>query len=105
MSTSKRCPAEVRERAVRLVTESRREYPNEWAAITSILHKCGSADASARTPTVQARCQLTRFSPSSCVQRRRTSARSYSSVLSRCANSPSACSAYSRAWRTISAGP
>ena len=37
----KRYPAEVRERAVRLVLEHRREYPNEWAAITSIAQKCG----------------------------------------------------------------
>jgi transposase len=37
----KRYPAEVRERAVRLVVEHRREYPNEWAAITSISEKCG----------------------------------------------------------------
>jgi transposase len=37
----KRYPAEVRERAVRLVMEHRREYPNEWAAITSIAQKCG----------------------------------------------------------------
>ena len=37
----KRYPAEVRERAVRLVMEHRREYPNEWAAICSISQKCG----------------------------------------------------------------
>jgi transposase len=37
----KRYPAEVRERAVRLVLEHRGEYPNEWAAITSIAQKCG----------------------------------------------------------------
>jgi transposase len=37
----KRYPAEVRERAVRLVVEHRREYPNEWAAICSIAQKCG----------------------------------------------------------------
>lgn len=37
----KRYPAEVRERAVRLVMEHRREYPNEWSAITSISQKCG----------------------------------------------------------------
>jgi hypothetical protein len=33
---SKRYPVEVRERAVRLVFEHRREYPDEWAAIVSI---------------------------------------------------------------------
>lgn len=37
----KRYPAEVRERAVRLVVEHRREYANEWAAICSISQKCG----------------------------------------------------------------
>jgi transposase len=37
----KRYPAEVRERAVRLVLEHRGEYQTEWAAITSIAQKCG----------------------------------------------------------------
>ena len=37
----KRYPAEVRERAVRLVMEHRGEYQTEWAAITSIAQKCG----------------------------------------------------------------
>ena len=42
MSTKgKRYPAEVRERAVRLVMEHRGEYETEWAAITSIAQKCG----------------------------------------------------------------
>ena len=41
MTKGKRYPAEVRERAVRLVMEHRREYPNEWSAITSIAAKCG----------------------------------------------------------------
>ena len=36
-----RYPAEVRERAVRLVREHRGDYPSEWAAITSIAGKCG----------------------------------------------------------------
>ena len=34
-------PAEVRERAVRLVTEHRDQCASEWAAITSIAAKCG----------------------------------------------------------------
>lgn len=38
---SKRYPAEVRERAVRLVLEHRGEYESEWAAIVSIAQKCG----------------------------------------------------------------
>jgi transposase len=37
----KRYPAEVRERAVRLVLEHRGEYQTEWAAICSIAQKCG----------------------------------------------------------------
>ncbi len=37
----KRYPAEVRERAVRLVMEHRGEYESEWAAIGSIAQKCG----------------------------------------------------------------
>ena len=38
---STRCPAEVRERAVRLVMEHRGGYEREWAAINSIALKCG----------------------------------------------------------------
>jgi transposase len=41
MSKNKRYPAEVRERAVRLVLEHRRDYETEWAAICSIAQKCG----------------------------------------------------------------
>ena len=41
MTKAKRYPAEVRERAVRLVLEHRGEYESEWAAICSIAQKCG----------------------------------------------------------------
>ncbi len=41
MTRSGRYPSEVRERAVRLVTEHRDQYTSEWAAITSIAAKCG----------------------------------------------------------------
>ena len=41
MTRSNRYPAEVRERAVRLVREHREQYTSEWAAITSIASKCG----------------------------------------------------------------
>lgn len=38
---SKRYPAELRERAVRLVFEHRGEYPSQWQAIRSIGEKLG----------------------------------------------------------------
>ena len=41
MGTSKRYPAELRERAVRLVLEHRGEYETEWAAILSVAEKMG----------------------------------------------------------------
>jgi transposase len=40
-STNKRYPAEVRQRAVRMVFEHRAEYDTEWAAISSIAAKMG----------------------------------------------------------------
>ena len=42
MASSKtRYPAEVRERAVRLVVEHRAEYESEWRAIGSVAEKFG----------------------------------------------------------------
>ena len=41
MTPRGRYPAEVRERAVRLVREHEGDYPSQWAAITSIATKCG----------------------------------------------------------------
>jgi transposase len=41
MDRQTRYPKEVRERAVRLVFEHEREYPSQWAAITSIATKLG----------------------------------------------------------------
>jgi transposase len=38
-------PAELRQRAVRLVVESRGEYESEWAAMTSIAAKLGIGTA------------------------------------------------------------
>ena len=43
-----RYPRELRERAVRLVREHRREYPSEWAAITSIAGKLGASPETVR---------------------------------------------------------
>jgi len=41
MNRSTRYPAEVRERAVRMVFEHEREYDSQWAAISSIASKLG----------------------------------------------------------------
>jgi len=39
---------EVRERAVRLVLEHRRDYPSQWSAISSIAAKCGMTSETLR---------------------------------------------------------
>ncbi len=39
MSTSRRYPKEVRQRAVRLVFDNEQDYPSQWAAISSIAGK------------------------------------------------------------------
>ena len=41
MTQRTRYPAEVRERAVRLVLEHQGEYQSQWSALTSIATKCG----------------------------------------------------------------
>jgi transposase len=43
MSERTTYPAELRERAIRMVREHRGEYPSEWAAIVSIAVKLGIA--------------------------------------------------------------
>ena len=40
-STSKRYPAELRERAVRMVSEIRAEHESEWAAMTRVAELLG----------------------------------------------------------------
>jgi transposase len=40
-STSKRYPAELRERAVRMVTEIRAEHESDWAAMTQVAQLLG----------------------------------------------------------------
>jgi len=44
-SGSKRYPSELRERAVRMVAESRHEYSSEWATIESVAAKLGIGTA------------------------------------------------------------
>lgn len=41
MTTSKRYPVEVRERAVRMVLEHEGQYDSQWAAISSVAQKLG----------------------------------------------------------------
>ena len=41
MGDQSKYPAEVRERAIRLVLEQREQHPSEWAAISSIAVKLG----------------------------------------------------------------
>ena len=48
MGTSKRYPEEVRERAVRMVTEQQSEHGSQWAAINSTAVKIGCTSESLR---------------------------------------------------------
>lgn len=48
MATSKRYPQELRERAVRMVFEHRKEYASEWAAIRSLSEKFGTTPETLR---------------------------------------------------------
>jgi transposase len=48
MATTRRYPEELRERAVRMVFEHRREYPSEWAAIRSLAEKFGTTPETLR---------------------------------------------------------
>ncbi|GGD31285.1 hypothetical protein GCM10007231_33570 [Nocardioides daphniae] len=43
-STSKRYPAELRERAVRMVVEIRADHESEWAAMAKIAELLGLTD-------------------------------------------------------------
>lgn len=43
-----RYPQELRERAVRMVFEHRREYPSEWATIRSLAEKFGTTPETLR---------------------------------------------------------
>jgi transposase len=44
-TTSKRYPQELRERAVRMVVESRHEHASEWATVESVAAKLGIGTA------------------------------------------------------------
>ena len=48
MARRGRYPAEVRERAVRMVFEHQREYESQWAAIVSIAAKLGMTNETLR---------------------------------------------------------
>jgi len=54
MNRATRYPAEVRERAVRMVFEHEREYDSQWAAISSIAGKLGMTAETLRTWVRQA---------------------------------------------------
>lgn len=49
MSKSKRYPAELRERAVRMVFEHQHEYESQWQAICSVAEKLGPSAQSVNT--------------------------------------------------------
>ena len=53
-TTTTRYPAEVRERAVRLVAEQRQEHGSQWAAIQSIAGKIGCTSETLRRWVQQA---------------------------------------------------
>lgn len=48
METKGRYPAEVRERAVRMVMESAAEHPSQWSAIRSVAEKIGCTSEALR---------------------------------------------------------
>lgn len=54
MSRPSKFSPEVRERAVRMVSEHRGEYPTEWAAITSIASRVGCSSETLRNWVRQA---------------------------------------------------
>ena len=45
MSKTKQYSPEIKERAVRMVQEARKDYPSHWAAVESIAPKIGGAGA------------------------------------------------------------
>jgi transposase len=44
-ASAKRYPPELRDRAVRMVAESRGEHPSEWSAVQSVAQKLGIGTA------------------------------------------------------------
>lgn len=60
MTTPRRYPQEVRDRAVRMVFEHEHEYPSQWAAIRSIAEKFGPRSETLRQWVRQAERDLGR---------------------------------------------
>jgi len=54
MNKSKKYPKELKERAVRLVSEHQDEYDSKWKAITSVASKLGMTPETLRTWVKQA---------------------------------------------------
>ena len=54
MAKRNRYPAELRERAVRLVFEQQDQYPSQWAAICSVAEKLGCGTEAVRKSVRQA---------------------------------------------------
>ena len=69
MSPYSKYPAEVRERAVRMVAETRSEYPSEGAVIAAVASICGIGSPDTLRQWVRSECSDTRCRKASTPQR------------------------------------